>query len=115
MINADRHLISQVVFNMIDNAINFILNEGLISIYVEQKTDEEDKDIVIVLVKDNGEGIHPDLNSRLFTKFASKSSHGTGLGLYISKEIIQRHHGTIWGENNQDGKGATFTFKIPVT
>ena len=115
MINADRHLISQVVFNMIDNAINFILNEGLISIFVEQKTDEEDKDIVIVLVKDNGEGIHPDLNSRLFTKFASKSSHGTGLGLYISKEIIQRHNGTIWGENNQDGKGATFAFKIPVT
>ncbi len=115
MINADRHLISQIVFNMIDNAINFILNEGLISIFVEQKTDEEDKDIVIVLVKDNGEGIHPDLNSRLFTKFASKSSHGTGLGLYISKEIIQRHNGTIWGENNQDGKGATFAFKIPVT
>ncbi len=41
--------------------------------------------------------------------------HGTGLGLYISKEIIQRHNGTIWGENNQDGKGATFALKIPVT
>ena len=76
---------------------------------------KEGKGIVIVFVKDNGEGIHPDLNSRLFTKFASKSSQRTGLGLYISKEIIQRHNGTIWWENNQDGKGVTFALKIPVT
>ena len=115
MVNADRQLISQVVFNLIDNAINFIINEGSIFISVEQKTDEKGKDIAVVCIKDNGEGIHPDINSRLFTKFASKSSHGVGLGLYISKEIIQRHEGIIWGKNNQDDKGATFSFKIPAT
>jgi two-component system, OmpR family, sensor histidine kinase VicK len=114
MVNADKQQISQVIFNIIDNAINFILNEGLISILVEQKVEDEYRNMVIVHIKDNGEGIHPEMNSRLFTKFSSKSSHGSGLGLYISKEIIQRHNGTIWGKNNQDGKGATFSFKLPV-
>ena len=114
MVNADKQQISQVIFNIIDNAINFILNEGSISIFAEQKVDDEGKNMAIVHIKDNGEGIHPDMNSRLFTKFSSKSSHGSGLGLYISKEIIQRHNGTIWGKNNQDGKGATFSFKLPV-
>jgi len=113
MVNADRHLISKVVYIIIDNTINFIIKEGLISIFVEQKIDEDGKNIVIVLIKDNWEGIHPDLNSRLFAKFACKSSYGIGLGLYISKEIIQRHNGTIWGKNNQDGRGATFSFKLP--
>ena len=114
MVNADRQQISQVIFNIIDNAINFILNEGSISIFVEQKVENEGRNMVIVRIKDNGEGIHPDMNSRLFTKFSSKSYHGSGLGLYISKEIIQRHNGTIWGKNNQDGKGATFSFKLLV-
>ena len=113
MVNADRHLISKVVYIIIDNIINFIIKEGLISIFVEQKIVEDGKNIVIVLIKDNWEGIHPDLNSRLFAKFACKSSYGIGLGLYISKEIIQRHNGTIWGKNNQDGRGATFSFKLP--
>lgn len=114
MLNADRQLISQVVFNIVDNAMNFILNKGVISIFVEQKADEEGRDMVVVRIKDNGEGIHPDMNPRLFTKFAAKSAHGTGLGLYISKEIILRHNGAIWGKNNQDGKGATFSFKLPA-
>ncbi|WP_458744123.1 sensor histidine kinase [Candidatus Nitrosocosmicus sp. T] len=114
MVNGDKQQISQVIFSIIDNATNFILNEGLISILVEQKVEDEYRNMVIVHIKDNGEGIHPEMNSRLFTKFSSKSSHGSGLGLYISKEIIQRHNGTIWGKNNQDGKGATFSFKLPV-
>lgn len=95
MVNADSHLISKVVYNIIDNAINFIIKEGLISIFVKQKIDKNGKNIVIVLIKDNWEGIHPDLNSRLFAKFACKSSYGMGLGLYISKEVIKRHNGTI--------------------
>lgn len=81
MVNADKQQISQVIFNIIDNAINFILNEGLISIFVEQKVDYEGRNMVIVHIKDNGEGIHPDMNPRLFTKFSSKSAHGSGLGL----------------------------------
>jgi two-component system sensor histidine kinase VicK len=51
---------------------------------------------------------------RLFTKFATKSEHGTGLGLYISKSIVEAHGGKIWAENNSDGRGATFTFTLPI-
>ena len=67
-----------------------------------------------VLVKDSGTGIHPDILPRRFSKFASKSFQGTGLGLFISKNIIEAHGGKIWGENNPDGRGATFTFNLPI-
>jgi two-component system, OmpR family, sensor histidine kinase VicK len=65
-------------------------------------------------VKDTGSGIHPDILPRLFSKFASKSFQGTGLGLFISKNIIEAHGGNIWAENNPDSKGATFTFTLPI-
>jgi signal transduction histidine kinase len=51
---------------------------------------------------------------RLFEKFATNSDQGTGLGLYLSKGIIEAHNGRIWAENNPDGKGATFTFTLPT-
>jgi signal transduction histidine kinase len=70
---------------------------------------------LIISVKDSGEGIHPVIMSRLFTKFASKSFIGTGLGLFISKSIIEAHGGRIWAENNIDGKGATFAFTLPLS
>ncbi|MDQ6724223.1 MAG: ATP-binding protein, partial [Thermoproteota archaeon] len=69
---------------------------------------------VIVSVRDSGTGVNPDIMPRLFTKFASKSFHGTGLGLYISKNIIEAHGGKIWAENNKDGRGATFSFTLPL-
>ena len=69
---------------------------------------------LIVLVKDTGSGIDPEIMSRLFTKFTTKSQTGTGLGLFISKSIIEAHGGRIWAENNKDGKGATFTFRLPL-
>lgn len=65
-------------------------------------------------VRDTGAGIDPEIMPRLFTKFASKSEHGTGLGLYISKSIVEAHGGRIWGENNTGGKGATFAFVLPL-
>lgn len=115
MVNADQHRIVQVVFNLVDNAINFILDkEGSISISLEKKT-ENGINFIIVHIKDNGEGIHPEMISHLFTKFATKSFYGTGLGLYICKQIIEMHHGRIWGKNNEHGKGATFSFSLPVT
>ena len=61
-----------------------------------------------------GNGIDVEILPRLFTKFVSKSFHGTGLGLYISKSIVEAHGGKIWGENNKDGRGATFGFRIPL-
>jgi signal transduction histidine kinase len=65
-------------------------------------------------VRDSGLGIDPEILPRLFTKFATKSETGTGLGLFISKNIIEAHGGRIWAENNADGKGATFAFSLPI-
>jgi two-component system, OmpR family, sensor histidine kinase VicK len=67
-----------------------------------------------VSIKDTGIGIAPQIVPRLFTKFATKSEKGTGLGLFISKSTIEAHGGKIWAENNPDGKGATFSFSLPI-
>ena len=66
------------------------------------------------IVKDTGRGIDPEKLPKLFTKFATKSSSWMGLGLFISKSIIEAHGGKIWAENNSDGKGATFSFSLPI-
>jgi signal transduction histidine kinase len=69
---------------------------------------------VLVRIKDTGTGIDSQIMPRLFTKFAAKSETGTGLGLFISKSIVEAHGGKIWAENNADGKGATFSFSLPI-
>jgi two-component system sensor histidine kinase VicK len=66
-------------------------------------------------MKDTGSGLDPEILPRLFSKFASKSFKGTGLGLFISRNIVEAHDGKIWAENNADGKGATFTFNLPIS
>ncbi len=109
IIEADKERITQVISNLLSNALKFT-EEGYISVSTEKK----DKDILIT-VKDTGVGIDPEVLPRLFSKFITKSEKGTGLGLYISKNIIERHGGKIWAENNPDGKGATFTFSIPIS
>ena len=82
---------------------------------MEQKKEEENNDhVVLVSVKDTGQGIHGDILPKLFTKFATKSETGTGLGLFISKSIIEDHGGKIWAENNVRGSGATSTFSLPL-
>ncbi len=114
LIKGDQYRITQVVSNLIYNAINSILGkEGLIVVSIEKKV-EDDTNFVITHIKDNGDGIHSEIISRLFTKFATKSFYGTGLGLYVCKEIIEMHRGMIWGKNNEHDKGATFSFKLPV-
>lgn len=113
---ADKARINQVIANFLSNAIKFTRN-GIITIKAEQQNKEEDgqhQEVVVVYVKDTGAGIHHDIFPRLFTKFASKSQTGTGLGLFISKSIVEAHGGKIWAENNKDGKGATFAFSLPV-
>jgi signal transduction histidine kinase len=111
-INADKIRINQVIDNLLTNAIKFT-EEGTVSISIICKKGKNHTDIIIVRIKDNGTGIHPEILPRLFSKFVSRSDMGTGLGLFISKNIVEAHGGKIWGENNADGKGATFVFTIP--
>ncbi len=111
LVAADRDMISQVIFNLLHNAIKFT-SEGLISI-----TSEIVDNNAIVSIEDKGQGIDPHVFPILFSKFATKSEKGTGLGLYISKNIIEAHGGKIWAINNSfHGKnGATFKFSLPIT
>jgi signal transduction histidine kinase len=70
---------------------------------------------IIINIKDSGNGIDPRTFPHLFSKFFSTSGRGgTGLGLYISKNIVDAHGGKIWAKNNEDGKGATFFFSLPL-
>jgi signal transduction histidine kinase len=109
-VHADKIRLYQVIANLLTNAIKFT-EEGTISISADVKDNNNE---LIVSVKDSGEGIHYDILPRLFTKFATKSNIGTGLGLYISKNIIEAHGGKMWAENNRDGRGATFSFSLPI-
>jgi two-component system sensor histidine kinase VicK len=72
------------------------------------------KRYVVISIRDTGTGIAPEMFPKLFTKFGTEAGRGTGLGLYISKNIIEAHGGKIWAENNSDGKGATFLFSLPI-
>src|SRR5919198_2085509 len=134
-VEADKERITQVLYNLLDNAVKFSKdNNGTVSVTSETKKQgeegannnnkgkgqqqqdeqvtEEEEDIVVVKVEDTGIGIHPEILPRLFTKFATRSLTGTGLGLYISKSIIEAHGGRIWAESDSHGnrRGATFAF-----
>jgi len=118
---ADKTRIGQVITNMIGNSAKFIGKDGTISITVERKkhcdgkgVGNKDKDVVVVCVKDTGTGIDTEMLPKIFTKFASKSFQGTGLGLYISKKIVEAHGGRVLAENNNDGRGANFSFSLPL-
>src|SRR5215217_6182929 len=134
LVEADRRRLAQVISNLINNAIKFT-KEGTVTVTTtsnsiikrkEAERDtgegEEEEEEVVIAVKDTGTGIDPELMPRLFTKFATKSYQGTGLGLYISKSIVEAHGGKMWAENNSDEgsgsetkyKGATFYLTLPV-
>jgi signal transduction histidine kinase len=120
---ADKNRIIQVISNLLDNAIKFTI-AGRILVQLRKRKGKKiaDSNQVIVSVKDEGQGIDPSIIPRLFTKFASKSEKGTGLGLFISKSIIETHGGEIWAKNRVSrrkrgggsGSGATFSFSLPV-
>jgi len=109
----DRSLLSQVVFNLLDNAYKFTEENDTISVTLEKES-IGDKRFAIINIKDTGKGIDSEIMSRLFTKFATKSYKGIGLGLFICKNIVKAHGGNIWAQNNNDGKGATFSFSLPL-
>lgn len=111
-VEADKGRITQVISNLMSNAIKFT-KVGTITVAAE-KEKGQDPQQVIISVKDTGIGIDPEILPKLFTKFATKSEKGTGigLGLFISKSIVEAHGGRIWAENNKDGNGATFYFGL---
>jgi two-component system, OmpR family, sensor histidine kinase VicK len=109
---ADKERIMQVLGNLLSNALKFT-KQGTIAISTGQSSNDKGQ-LLTVKITDTGLGIDPDMLMRLFTKFATKSDHGTGLGLYISKSIVEAHGGRIWAENNSDGRGATFSFILPI-
>src|ERR687893_261845 len=118
LLRADRIRISQVISNLLSNAIKFS-PVGTISIVSDlnsnsSKDNNDSDNEAIVNIKDNGHGIDQEMLPKLFSKFATKSFAGTGLGLFICKSIIEAHGGSIWAENNPDGKGATFSFTLPL-
>jgi signal transduction histidine kinase len=128
IVDADKDRISQVISNLLNNAVK-CTKAGTITIVVDRRkkhdlsNDAECRE-VIVTVKDTGSGVDPEILPRLFTKFATKSQSGTGLGLFISKNIIESHGGKIWlgdgnGQNNNKGvdgdNGAIFSFSLPIS
>src|SRR5829696_1485134 len=127
LVKADRQRMIQVISNLLDNALKFT-QEGTVTVTTIERKDDGDgagggEAEVIVSIKDTGTGIDPELMPRLFTKFATKSYQGTGLGLFISKSIIEAHGGKMWAENNNNNnnysknrkhEGATFYFTLPV-
>jgi signal transduction histidine kinase len=134
VVEADRIRIYEVISNLLDNAIKFTqknsssrddgnsLGKDTITVFTAIKSNQAYKKgntssvgEVIISIRDRGAGIDPEIQDRLFSKFVTKSERGTGLGLYISKGIIEAHGGRIWAENNADGKGATFYFSLPLS
>jgi signal transduction histidine kinase len=114
---ADKNRIQQVIFNLLDNAFKFT-EKGEIIVSIMEEEDDDDNDQyndIKIKIHDTGKGIDTELLSRLFEKFATKSERGTGLGLYISKNIVEAHGGKIWIEKTSNGKGTIFVFTLPTT
>jgi two-component system, OmpR family, sensor histidine kinase VicK len=132
VVEADEERLTQVIDNILDNAFKFTDSSGRITVTLEKKQEAQTQEQLgeyaqegeqgqgqeqqhaIITIKDKGMGIDPEILPRLFTKFATKSYKGTGLGLYISKNIVEAHGGKLYAINNPDGKGATFTITLPL-
>ena len=130
LVFADKSRVDQVLSNLIENAIKFSKKDSTIDILIQdkkekfhEKTKEKfrsidqnkiDEEITYVAITDSGKGISSDILPRLFEKFMTNSDSGTGLGLYISKKLVEAMGGRIWAFNNSDGVGSTFVFSLPL-
>jgi signal transduction histidine kinase len=112
---ADRDRIYQVLSNLLNNAVKFTKNGTVtVNTSLNNSTNNPNKEVIVTII-DTGIGIPPELMPKLFSKFVTSSNQGTGLGLFISKGIIEAHGGRIWAENNSNGVGASFSFSLPIT
>ena len=107
---ADRSKISLVISNLLSNALKFTKDDGIIVIDSNQR----ERNCITLTIRDSGQGIDNRIFPQLFSKFVTNSYQGIGLGLFISKKIIEAHNGRIWAMNNQNGQGATFGFSLPM-
>jgi two-component system sensor histidine kinase VicK len=124
-VEADKERLTQVICNLLDNAFKFTEGHGESieitlekrelhqDLSAEQRLQQQQEPYAIISIKDTGTGIDPEISPRLFSKFATKSHKGTGLGLYISKNIVEAHGGRLYASNNYD-EGATFTITLPL-
>ncbi|MGC2431047.1 MAG: HAMP domain-containing sensor histidine kinase, partial [Nitrososphaeraceae archaeon] len=112
----DYQRLSQVMTNLLNNSIKYTYN-GKIDVFIERSKEGSrvNDQFIIIQIRDSGVGIDPQIMDKLFSKFGTKSETGTGLGLFISKGIVEAHGGSIWAENNADGIGACFAFKLPLS
>jgi signal transduction histidine kinase len=111
-VSADKVRMYEVISNLLNNAIKFTTKEAGRSITIRaEKKDSQ----ASVSINDTGSGIQPEIIPKLFSKFVTNSPGGTGVGLFISKKIVEAHGGRIWAGNNADGKGATFSFSLPTS
>lgn len=113
IVKGDRRRLAQVLTNLLNNSMKFT-SKGEIDVFVFAGSGKGDSKSVFIQVRDTGSGIDPQMIGKLFTKFITKSITGTGLGLFISKGIIEAHGGIIWAENNLARSGAIFTIKLPL-
>jgi two-component system, OmpR family, sensor histidine kinase VicK len=125
-VEADEERLMQVMYNLLDNAFKFTDSHGdTVRITLEKQGQQlgdrilqeqyhQQEPHAIIRIKDTGTGIDTEILPRLFSKFATKSQRGTGLGLYISKNIVEAHGGKLYAENNTNDKGATFTIILPL-
>ena len=122
LVEADKERIAGVISNFLSNALKFT-KEGEIFVSTEKKNNDDDDDdtdnsYALVTVKDTGPGIDPEILPKIFSKFITKSFEGLGLGLYISKNVVEAHGGKIWTENNNNNEngnlGAIFYFTLPL-
>ena len=116
LVEADKERVAGIISNLLSNAIKFT-KDGEIFVSIEKKNNNNNN-YALVTVRDTGSGIDSEVLPKIFSKFITKSFEGLGLGLYISKNIVEAHGGRIWAENNSNNKegsiGAIFYFTLPL-
>src|SRR5215469_6228516 len=127
IVEADRMRIYEVILNLLSNSIKFTKKSSIadaslydqesnaITVFTTIKSNQDninDKSVdeIVISIRDRGTGIDPKIQEELFSIYVTKYGTGSGLGLFISKGIVEAHGGKLWAENNADGKGATFSF-----
>jgi signal transduction histidine kinase len=112
IITGDRVQLQQVILNLLRNASDAMVDVHDRQRHLRIKTEREDRDCVRLSVRDAGVGVSAQSMGSLFDPFYTTKSGGMGIGLFVSRSIVERHHGRLWAEPN-DGPGATFSFSIP--